>query len=106
MHIGIDIVSLRDFQTIKKKDYPHWQRVFTKREWTYAFHDAHAREHLGGMFAAKEAAMKATGKTGLNHLLRFEVLHNRAGAPSITLPGALVSISHSREYAVALVIIP
>ncbi len=77
-------------------------------------------QHLGGLFAAKEAALKALGTgwaQGLG-LRQVEILRNAAGAPSLRLHeqaaeraaamGVVhshLSISHERSYAVAMVIL-
>ena len=105
MGIGIDLVAVRRFKKIKKADYDAWRHVFTGNEWKYAFKDTHSAEHLAGMFAAKEAAMKASGKVGVQHMKMFEVSHTAKGAPMLNKAGYQVSISHDFAYAVAVVCI-
>ena len=105
MSIGIDLVAVKKFKKIKKSDHSAWRHVFTDQEWGYAFGDSHSAEHLAGMFAAKEAAMKASGKVGVEHMKTFEVRHTVAGAPVIKKKGYQVSISHDQAYAVAVVCI-
>ncbi len=77
-------------------------------------------EHLGGLFAAKEAVLKALG-TGWAAGLGFrqiEVVRNSAGAPSINLHqraaqraaalgvGSIhLSITHERTYAAAVAVL-
>lgn len=77
-------------------------------------------QRLGGLFAAKEAALKALG-TGWARGLAFrdvEITRNPAGAPSLRFHGpaadrarelgveaAHVSISHERGHAVAVVVL-
>lgn len=104
MRVGIDLVAVKKFLKVKKSDYRQWNHVFTDNEWAYAFRDAHGAEHLAGMFAAKEAAMKASGRTGVEHLKLFEVLHTAEGAPRLACAGYQVSISHDRAYAIAVVL--
>ncbi len=87
-------------------------RVYTEAEQAYCRGRA---PQLAGRFAAKEAISKALG-TGIRriHWRNIEILPNRAGAPQVTLYGRArqrfeslgltgmeVSISHSRDNAVA-----
>ena len=104
-HIGIDLVAVRRFKKIKKTDYGAWNRVFSEQEWDYAFHDTHSAEHLAGMFAAKEAAMKASGKAGIENLKMFEITHTAECAPRLNKRGYCVSISHDHAYAIAVVLV-
>ena len=90
-------------------------RVFTPDEIAYCRGRA---ANLAGRFAAKEAAMKALG-TGVRGVSwkDIEVIRADSGAPSLRLHGRAekraerlqvgemsLSISHSREYAVAFVV--
>ncbi len=106
MQVGIDLVAVTKFQTINQEDYEHWKHVFTKSEWQEAFRDSSVAEHLAGYFAAKEAAMKATGKVGVDKMLNFDISHKPDGAPQINIDNATLSISHNQQIAVAIVIIP
>ncbi|MDP3772345.1 MAG: 4'-phosphopantetheinyl transferase superfamily protein [bacterium] len=105
MRVGIDLVAVKKFLKVKKTDYWRWSHVFTVNEWAYAFRDVHRAEHLAGMFAAKEAAMKASGRMGVEYLKFFEVRHTARGAPSLRRAGYRVSISHDRTYAIAVVLV-
>jgi len=90
-------------------------RVFTPGEIEYCRGRA---PNLAARFAAKEAAMKALG-TGFRGVAwkDIEVIRARSGAPSIKLHGRAeiraqrlglqemaLSLSHSRDYAVASVV--
>lgn len=101
MKIGIDIVSIDRFKNIKKEDYSKWSKVYTKSEWFYAFSSAKFKERLAGLFAAKEAALKA-GKCSKS-LLFYEIKHDQKGQPK--LKNALVSISHDNGFAISIVLI-
>ena len=73
-------------------------------------------QHLAGRFAAKEAVLKALG-TGMRGQMKWtdvQIANNDLGKPEIVLSGesaliaermgvaqVLVSISHTREHAVA-----
>lgn len=112
--IGMDIVEIeRIKQTIKRQPrFP--ERILTKRE--MARYDQYKNiqrsiEYIAGRFAAKEAAAKATGH-GIGELSfqHIEITTNEKGAPKIEISdydneNIHLTISHSKHYAVAQVII-
>ena len=95
-------------------------RVFTPQEIAYCQQKRQRFQHLAARFAAKEAVFKAlgTGWTGKLRWTDVEVLNEPSGKPYITLSGAakdvadhlgvhtvLVSLSHTRQYAIAQVLL-
>ncbi|NLY44149.1 MAG: holo-ACP synthase [Clostridiaceae bacterium] len=116
---GIDIVEIdRISRVIKKNDY-FVTRFFSEAEQQYFKQRNNRAEVIAGNFAAKEAFSKAVG-TGFRmfELRNIEVLRDPLGKPYInTYEGARelikklgidmlhVSISHSRNYAIASVIV-
>lgn len=112
---GIDIIEISRIEAaVKKQQFVN--RVYTKAEWELG---SKAPHRLAGFFAAKEALLKAMG-TGLAGFSwqEMEVRHNSQGAPCFKLTGKVaayldtleagrihLSISHCREYAVALVVL-
>ena len=100
--VGTDIVHLPKFEKFLE-DENAVRRVFHPSE----LKDSRA-EHLGGIFAAKEAFFKAVGRNP--EWLDVEVKNGRDGKPSLSLPSgygsvsAEVSISHDGDYAVATVV--
>jgi holo-[acyl-carrier protein] synthase len=117
MHtVGIDIIEIRRIaQTVKRWGDRFLIRTYTAGELAYCRGRA---PQLAARFAAKEAVMKALG-TGIRGVgwRDVEVVRARSGAPSIKLHGrgamvaerlamsqVALSISHSREYAVASVV--
>jgi len=92
------------------------RKVFTAEEIAHAERYRHRAERLAGAFAAKEATRKAFG-----HSIPWRqvgVRHERSGRPYIEFSGAArqlvamrgvrrmhVSVSHSRQSAVATVIL-
>ncbi|MFA6536532.1 MAG: 4'-phosphopantetheinyl transferase superfamily protein [Candidatus Paceibacterota bacterium] len=104
MNIGVDLVAIKKFHKIKAHDYKHWSRVFSMLEWEYAFKDGLSASHLAGIFAAKEAAMKATGLVGVENYRKFEVRHDKLGAPKLNLKGSKLSLSHDQGLAIAFVL--
>ena len=99
--IGTDIVKIsRIEKDIENERFK--AGVFTEKEMARA----KSAQNYAGLFAAKEAYLKALG-TGINCKLNtVEILHNDSGKPYISgVPNADVSISHDGEYAVATVIL-
>ncbi len=110
--IGIDIVELNRIKEITDKQPRFPKRILTVSELSVysTLSDWRKIEFLAGRFAAKEAYSKAVG-TGIDKSLDFtdiEVLNNEQGKPNINISSSYhihLSISHSKEYAVAQVII-
>lgn len=111
--IGIDIVELARIKGAMERHQSFVTRILTTKEQTI-FHklsDNRKVEFLAGRFAAKEAFAKAVG-TGIGKQLSWqdvEITPDINGKPTIvskkTLGRIHLSISHSKEYAVANVII-
>lgn len=101
MRIGTDIVQIsrieKSLQTERFKT-----QVFTENE------IAHCKraESFAGLFAGKEAYLKALG-TGINcRLNSIEILHNEKGRPYLNgVENSDISISHDGDYAIATVIL-
>jgi holo-[acyl-carrier protein] synthase len=116
--LGVDLVENdRMRRMLAKWGRRFKDRVFLVREQEYCESKAFPCRHYAGRFAVKEAVTKAFG-TGIGgHIgwLDIEVIRNAAtGAPSVSLsPRAravaadrggghvLVSLAHTRNYAVA-----
>jgi len=109
--IGIDIIELSRIQNILMRQKKFVDRVLTPKE-RRKFEELSAVrkvEYLAGRFAAKEAFSKANG-TGIGEELSFqdiEIDNDSSGKPCIVKPEvrAHLSISHSRDYAIAQVTI-
>ncbi|PWU68061.1 MULTISPECIES: holo-ACP synthase [Gracilibacillus] len=112
--IGIDIVELDRIREMATKQPRFISRILTKKErdlYENLSSDKRKIEFLAGRFAAKEAFSKAIG-TGIGKVSfqDIEILTNLEGAPifysNITEKDKIfVSISHSKAYATAQVII-
>ena len=117
MPVGIDIIEIYRIERAMSR----WRDSFLRRVYTQAelesCHDVAAS--LAARFAAKEAVMKAlgTGTKGLDLWRDIEILSNSDGMPLVQLHGQAqkkarevgvgefaVTMSHSKEYAVAFVI--
>ena len=114
--LGVDLIELDRIESA----YQRWGHRFLSRIYTEGeiqFSKGRVPQ-LAGRFAAKEAAMKAlgTGTIGVSWK-EIEVVRVRGKAPSILLHGRAairaqsmgiarlgISISHSRDYAIAMVI--
>jgi holo-[acyl-carrier protein] synthase len=113
--IGVDIIEISRIERVISR----WQDSFLKRIYTgEELESCSNASSLAARFAAKEAVMKAlgTGARGVNWR-DIEILTNGDGAPLIRLHGRArerskeigiaefcVTMSHSREYAVAFVV--
>lgn len=118
MHtVGIDLIEIsRVAQTVERWGDRFLRRIYTDGEIAYC---RGRIPQLAARFAAKEAMMKAlgTGRYGLSWR-DIEVVRRRGGRPTIHLQGraariaerlavshVALSITHSREYAAASVVV-
>jgi len=111
MHIGIDLVKTSRFN-----HFSHIEKIFTEQEQLYLKKCQNHAESLAGMYAAKEACLKAM-KMGIHKysLLDIEILHDENKAPFLILHGQIkketsysnmeVSISHDGDYTIAVVLL-
>ena len=114
--IGVDVIEIERVEAALARFGERFlRRVYTAEEAAFCRGRVH---ELAARFAAKEAVMKALG-TGAKGVAwrEIEVLPNHRGKPlvylygrararaeRIGLAGLDVSMSHSREYAVAFVV--
>ena len=113
---GVDIIEIPRVRRVAERyGERFFRRIYTDSELAYCRGRA---PQLASRFAAKEAVMKAlgTGTRGVRWR-DIEVVRKRGRAPSIQLHGTAlaraermgivrmaVSLSHSKEYAVAAVV--
>lgn len=110
--IGIDIVEIARIRELAESNGRFAERILTGRELAryQELKEERRFEFLAGRFAAKEAFSKAFG-TGIGKELSFRSIsvgNDPNGKPFIEEPfsaGVHLSISHSKEYAVAQVVI-
>ena len=114
--VGVDIIEIPRIRRVFEQYGDRFlHRIYTTREIAYCRGRA---PQLASRFAAKEATMKALG-TGVRgiHWRDIEVVRGRGQAPRIELHGTAqaraerlgltdiaLSLSHSREFAVASVV--
>ena len=115
--IGTDIIEISRIRRAVEKEH-FKRRVFTDTEIKYCESRGKSfAASYAARFAAKEAFFKALG-TGIITLLEVEVVNNSRGQPEIFLYGEtktlaqekgvdkiFLSLSHSSEYATAVVAI-
>ena len=111
---GCDLIEIeRIAKALQRENF--CTRIYTAAELSYAESKKNQRKaaSLAAVFAAKEAVAKALG-VGLGQIgwREIEVRHDELGKPFVTLSGRAralknihLSLSHSREYALAMVIL-
>ncbi|WP_391204811.1 holo-ACP synthase [Psychrobacillus sp. L4] len=111
--IGLDITELNRINSIKTKTKKFEERILTIQEIDQMRELSEYRqiEFLAGRFAAKEAFAKARG-TGIGKECSFqdiEIIRESSGKPSLYFKreqvNGFVSITHTKEYAAAQVIL-
>ncbi|WP_409252626.1 holo-ACP synthase [Bacillus sp. SCS-153A] len=110
--IGLDIVEIQRIARLTERQPKFINRILTEAEIDHytSLSGGRKNEFLAGRFAAKEAFAKARG-TGIGSDLSFtdiEVRKDQRGKPYIALPfekGVHLSITHSKDFAAAQVII-
>ena len=116
LSVGIDLVStVRMEAVVERWGERFLARVFTAGEVAYSMSKPNPARSLAARFAAKEAFFKAVSARGARGvpLKEIEVVVGAGGAPALEVHGkaalalgerkAALSISHDRDYAVAVV---
>ena len=121
MRVGCDIVENARIKALVLKHQVHLiGRVFTQLEWDYCSRQKNPYPSFAVRFAAKEAVAKALG-VGIGKSLKWisvEIIRDALGMPHVKLDnlgqdllkicggnGIQISLSHSREYALAVAVI-
>lgn len=101
MKAGTDIVKISRIE--KSIENAHFlDSVYTEKEREYCKN----AQSFAGLFAAKEAYLKALGCGIDRKLSSVEIDHNEKGKPFISgVQNCDLSISHDGDYAVAFVVI-
>lgn len=118
--IGVDMVEISRVRKLIEQDGGFAARIFTAREIAYCESKFSRAQHYAARFTAKEAFFKALG-TGFRDGMGWqdvEVENDALGKPQLRLAAvalaqfkkrklkrALLSLSHTRDMAVALVVI-
>jgi holo-[acyl-carrier protein] synthase len=116
--VGTDIEEVYRFRSVRNKRR-FLKRVFSERELSYFRAKGNKAETLAGIFASKEAVVKAlTQLLGVKYTVAdFEINHDKQGFPIVSMrnsrkgvirfPRGLrisLSITHTRTEAFAVVI--
>ena len=113
---GIDIVQVSRIKNlIEKQGDVFIKRIFSEEEIRYCLSKARSEESFAARFAAKEAFYKAyAGAAKIFSMNELEII-SREGAPELKIawkeknleePKSMsVSLSHEKEYAIAIVLI-
>lgn len=118
--LGIDIIEVERVQYNIEKEAGFKEMMFSKAEIAYCESKASRFQHYAARFAAKEAFLKAIG-TGWTKGIQFneiEVINSDDGKPEMMVSGntqktlssfaiskVLVSLSHLKTFATAVVVI-
>lgn len=102
--IGIDIVDIGKFS--KKASDKFLKKIFTESELTYSLNKKNSLQTLAGIFAAKEAVIKANN-LNLAYILRekIEILYQNSKPVAYINNKSIIgdiSISHDGNYAIAI----
>lgn len=118
--IGVDIIDIIRIKKMVDKGKRYIEKIFTQKEIDYCQEKYHPAIHFAARFAAKEALFKALGTGWRNGMAwtEIEVTNDELGKPEIFLSGkaadffkknnfqtSFLSISHTKEYAVAFVVV-
>ncbi len=109
---GIDIIEVeRISKAVKKWGKDFLEHVFTKEEIEYSQNRHDPSQHLAARFAAKEAVLKAFGDNAHITWKDIQIFKDKNGKPICVYKDKrfkkkiLISISHTKNYAVASAII-
>ena len=107
--IGIDIVEIERFRKKNyKKNKNFYKKIFSKSEIDYCLKFKNTYPHFAGKFGVKESVIKSIPDK--ISFLDIKTSNSKYGKPIVNLSGNLegkysflVSASHEREYAIAIV---
>ena len=100
MNIGCDIVQN---ERLKNKSSRFIDLVLTSKE--QLEYQEKGLTYLCGRFAAKEAIMKCLKNTKSLNFLDIEILTQKDGSPYPNIKNVKVSISHEKNYTIAMAIV-
>lgn len=106
--LGIDIVEISRLIPFKSRDDRFLTNNYSTTELDYCFSFKDPGPHLAGIFAAKEAVLKALGGDKIR-LPLIEIRREKSGQPVVWIKNRrqrsiLVSISHTAKTSIAVAI--
>lgn len=109
---GIDIIEVERIEkAVKRWGKDFLEHVFTEEEITYSHKRHFPNQHLAARFAAKEAVLKAFGDNAHITWKDIQIFNDKNGKPICVYKDKkfkrkiLISISHTKNYAVASALI-
>ncbi len=108
---GVDIIEVERIKKIAEKNPRFLKRVFTSQELQYCMGKKNKYQNLAARFAAKEAFFKALGKriswteVGVINLPSGKPCLEFTSQKKFSFQRAEVSLSHLKDYAIAVVVI-
>ncbi|MEK7501061.1 MAG: holo-ACP synthase [Patescibacteria group bacterium] len=124
--IGVDIEEVGRFRKLPYKDnQSFYKQIFTPNEIRYCLSKADFYQHIAARFAAKEAVIKALGDSSVYRVKGIEIINDKKGKPQVKFSifnfqfsknrsklqttncklQILVSMSHVKDYAVAMALV-
>lgn len=118
--LGTDILEVARMERDLKGNESVANNLFTPAEIAYCRSKRYPAMHFAARFCGKEALFKAlgTGHRGIMSFREIEIANDGGGKPQVTLAGKVqevaqglgvqkvhVSLSHTREYAAAVVVL-
>lgn len=112
--IGIDVIEIERIEKLKGDAF--YKRLFTTAEMEYIASRNYSAQTISGLYAAKEAVLKALG-SGIGYGASFQqinITHTSQGQPQVEVSGKCaenlekigericLSISHTDKLAVAI----
>ncbi|MFQ6038293.1 MAG: holo-ACP synthase [Candidatus Aminicenantales bacterium] len=109
--IGVDIIEVERIQKLAERSPRFLERIFTPEELAYSQQKKNIYQHLAARFAAKEAYFKALGRK--TNWKDVSIVNAPSGKPellvkprsSLPFQRAHVSVSHIKDYAIAVVVL-
>ena len=100
--IGVDIEEIRNFELMDNyKDDPFYKSNYSLQEISYCKSRANPISSFAGLFALKEAIIKADNSYKGVPFYEIEIMHTNTGKPVFS--DFSISLSHSDSYVVAVV---
>jgi phosphopantetheine--protein transferase-like protein len=104
MAVGIDIQAVAELpETADFREHAFYQQTFAGSEIAHCLLKPSPRESFAGLFAAKEAIIKADGRHRATPFSQLVISFDEQGKP--LFDGMNLSISHSGETAVAVAVV-
>lgn len=106
--VGLDVMTISRIQrSLERSGFR--ERVFSRSEIEYLSERSNPAESAAGIFAAKEAVLKAMGKgIGAIPLAHIEIRHMESGAPYLGMDTGegtvFISITHMGDIAAAVAV--